>query len=138
MTIRSTLTNRNTLVLCEPCAIKLTNNDESGYPLRRPAGRWSLRTATVTYQDWDPSKPNCHGHGGLITSEKYWVAEWTDMPSDSAPTWPQTKAEHDLFRDWQYEVAAGDTLHGFRDWVNARDEQEVDDLVAASYPVDTP
>jgi hypothetical protein len=32
-------------------------------------------------------------------------------------TWPETAAERDAFVDWQYEVEQGDTLRGFRDWL---------------------
>lgn len=34
-----------------------------------------------------------------------------------AKTWPETDAEKDAFTDWQYEVGNGDTLRGFRDWL---------------------
>lgn len=33
------------------------------------------------------------------------------------PTWPTTDAEQASFADWQSEVANGDTIRGFRDWL---------------------
>lgn len=33
-------------------------------------------------------------------------------------TWPTTDAERSAYRDWQYEVANGDTVLGFRDWLD--------------------
>ncbi len=31
--------------------------------------------------------------------------------------WPTTDAEREAFKDWQAEVANGDTLRGFREWL---------------------
>lgn len=42
----------------------------------------------------------------------------------SEPTWPRDDHERELFTDWQYEVANGDTLMGFRDWMTVcKDER---------------
>jgi len=41
-------------------------------------------------------------------------------------TWPETDAERDAFTDWQYQVGNGDTLRGFRDWLAAEKERDVD------------
>ena len=35
-------------------------------------------------------------------------------------TWPETTAEKYAFTDWQYEVGNGDTLRGFRDWLDVQ------------------
>lgn len=32
-------------------------------------------------------------------------------------TWPEDDDERELFADWQAEVAAADTVLGFRDWL---------------------
>ena len=32
-------------------------------------------------------------------------------------TWPTSPAEELAFKDWQYEVANGDTVLGFREWL---------------------
>jgi hypothetical protein len=37
-------------------------------------------------------------------------------------TWPDTPEERLAFIEWQYEVEAGDTLRGFRDWLAAKEE----------------
>lgn len=37
-------------------------------------------------------------------------------------TWPLTSAERVAFADWRYEAGNGDTILGFRDWVEHRDE----------------
>jgi hypothetical protein len=41
----------------------------------------------------------------------------------------QARRDDDL-HDWRYEVANGDTLLGFRDWVDARDAAIADDPYA--------
>ncbi len=38
-------------------------------------------------------------------------------PDHEQATWPTTPAETASYRDWQYEVANGDTLRGFREWL---------------------
>lgn len=35
-----------------------------------------------------------------------------------ARTWPETAEERARYSDWQYEVANGDTILGFRDWMD--------------------
>lgn len=47
-------------------------------------------------------------------------------PDDQKPTWPTTDAERIDYVDWQYEVANGDTVLDFRDWVDHRDEAEAE------------
>ena len=47
------------------------------------------------------------------------------LPPGQAPTWPTTADERAAFADWQHEVACGDTLRGFRDWLNHH--KELDD-----------
>lgn len=36
-------------------------------------------------------------------------------------TWPQNDEERAAFKDWQYEVANGDTHIGFRGWLNGKE-----------------
>lgn len=39
-------------------------------------------------------------------------------------TWPETDQERDDFKDWQFEVSNGDTVLGYREWTNHRDQAE--------------
>jgi hypothetical protein len=41
-------------------------------------------------------------------------------------TWPENDAERDAFMDWQYQVVQGETVLGFRDWLVAEKERDVD------------
>lgn len=43
---------------------------------------------------------------------------------EHTPTWPETEAERVAYVDWQYEVHNGDTVLGFRDWLNHKKEEE--------------
>jgi hypothetical protein len=44
----------------------------------------------------------------------------TPVVTPEVKTWPETEAEKYAFTDWQYEVGNGDTLRGFRDWLDVR------------------
>jgi len=50
----------------------------------------------------------------------------TSVVTPEVKTWPETDAERDVFTDWQYAVGNGDTLRGFRDWLAAEKERDVD------------
>ena len=43
---------------------------------------------------------------------------------EAGPTWPESPEEQVDYVDWQYEVANGDTVLGFRDWIVNREEME--------------
>lgn len=49
-------------------------------------------------------------------------AEFHAKYGDDADYWPDPKDER--LEDWQTEVYNGDTLLGFWDWVENRDEEE--------------
>jgi hypothetical protein len=44
----------------------------------------------------------------------------TTIPDDN---WDLSREYPDSYRDWQYEVANGDTLRGFREWFIAKSEE---------------
>ena len=44
----------------------------------------------------------------------------TPVVTPEVKTWPETEAEKYAFTDWQYEVGNGDTLRGFRDWLDVQ------------------
>ena len=50
----------------------------------------------------------------------------TCVVTPEVKTWPETDPERDAFTDWQYEVSQGDTVLGFRDWLAAEKERDVD------------
>ena len=53
-----------------------------------------------------------------------WDVALTVDPANPNPgrvgTWPTTVDERRAFTSWQYEVANGDTVRGFRDWIAAQ------------------
>lgn len=132
------MANRHILILCECCVLKLTNDDESAcrdfhqhtHAVLQATGQLVLQTQEPHIWDGHHT-PNCHGHGAVITNEKFWVAE---ALYDTPPTWPETDDERAQFASWQHEVANGDTLRGFRDWVTWSAEVDVEAAVEQARP----
>ncbi|MFD2794647.1 hypothetical protein ACFS27_13905 [Promicromonospora vindobonensis] len=89
---------RRTLFLCECCALKLSNDDESGcrdFHHHTHSGL-DVPAETVIAQGpytWDGSHDlACHGHeGGVVqTDQTYWVAEVLSAPDDPRTEVPDT------------------------------------------------
>jgi len=58
-----------------------------------------------------------------MSDEDYLASADPQREDGPVPTWPDTEAERTDFRDWQYEVANGDTLLGYRPWVAAKHDK---------------
>lgn len=85
------MTHKKMLILCECCALKLTNDDESGCRdfHRHTHGPLSVPGDTAITQgphEWDGTLAlDCHGHedGVIYPDQVFWVAE--SFPALCAP-----------------------------------------------------
>lgn len=60
----------------------------------------------------------------------------TIITTTTSSTWPNDPTENASFKDWQYEVANGDTILGFRDWLTANKDENA--TYVASVIIDAP
>lgn len=73
-------------------------------------------------RDLDPSAFD----DGMDTARPWVTSRIRSMTDTDRPTetWPRTAAERNSYHDWRYEVANGDTVLGFRDWLTNQKEND--------------
>lgn len=132
-------TSKRQLILCECCTIKLANDDDSacrdyhGHTHHNLLASEFLALTSLDPYIWEGrSNLNCHGHGGELTSEKFWIAEAVQPTDTQPPTWPENDLDRSLYKNWQYEVSNAHTVRGFREWMTETTNAEVEAALAES------
>lgn len=64
------------------------------------------------------------GEQGQLLGMLRRAVEIVESNGEPPATWPLNAADRVMFTHWQHEVANGDTILGFRDWVAHVDEME--------------